>query len=553
MRVDHPEDRIPPQSLEAEQAVLGSILAVPAKLDAVRGLVGPSDMYREAHRHIYEAILHVAEAGREIDILTVQDELIAHDRLEACGGTPYLVQVTDSVPSAANAVFYAEIVSDRSTRRKLIDAGAQVTSIAHSTEREIADVLGRCEEAVTRVREGHERLGDPFSAGMVAAANLPEPQPVQRIWLGFYAATVHLMNGETGSGKSSFLYNLALHAARNEDLYGVPFGLGRPVRVLYIDPENAGSYRNSALDGGLCMRKMRRILGADAVPPPTLVFHDGAGMNLRLGWHIDWLRRAVKRGIGGEPFDLVIFDTLVALFGLKDENDNAEGAAIASSMRSFSRDTGACVIAVHHTGKATLQQGVLSGRGNSALPGGADVVSTFRRKGPDPDETDEEYQGCAQRCTQYICRLRLEKDRLAEFGQGASLYVRMMGDDRFSRCSFSDWKEAKRVEAESKVTKAQNLVLDYLRTVERATQQEIGDRLRQQDIGSRYAYDATKALVESQQIFMRRAGRGGTCVYSLSKFCTLANTIGPDFCETSESVNGHQQPSGPEEIEEGWK
>lgn len=526
-------DRIPPQALEAEQAVLGSVLIDSSKLEDVRYRITPADMYRDAHRFIYEAMLHLAEAGSDIDLLTVQNELIAHSRLELCGGTPYLVQLTDSVPSAANAVWYANIVADRATRRKLIDAAGQVVVTAHSTDREIADVLGRCEEVVTRVREGHEKLGDPFSAGMVAAKDLPEPQPVQRVWLGLYAATVHLMNGETGSGKSSFLYNLALHAARNEVLYGIPFGLGRPARVLYIDPENAGSYRYGALDGGLCMRKMRRILGADQVPPPTLCFHDGEGMNLRHAWHLDWLRRAVKRGVGGEPFDLVILDTLVALFGLKDENDNAEGAAIASSIRSFSRDTGACVIAVHHTGKAALSSGVLAGRGNSALPGGADVVSTFRRKGPDPDETDEEYQGYAQSSTQYVCRLRLEKDRPAEFGQGASLYVRMLGDDRFARCSFADWKEAKRVEADSKAAKARNLILDYLKTKERVTQQEITDHCRQHDVGSRYAWDAVKELVEQQEIHMVRAGRGGACVYSLSKFRT--NGAAPD-ASTSEAA-----------------
>lgn len=133
----------PPHSLEAEQAVLGGVLQVPAALDKIAGQVSETDFYTLDHRKIFRAISRLMEQNKPIDTITVAEFLKSHSELDAVGGLPYLVALVNGTPGASNIVRYAEIVRERALMRRLVTAtmeiGDKVYSPAGMTSRDLVD------------------------------------------------------------------------------------------------------------------------------------------------------------------------------------------------------------------------------------------------------------------------------------------------------------------------------------------------------------------------------------------------------------------------------
>src|SRR5258708_27919717 len=127
-----PFDRIPPQSLEMEQATLGAMLIERTAIEKSGEILRPEDFYRDAHRMIFEAILTLINKDEPVDLLTVQEQLRLQDQLESIGGAPYLFQLTDAIPTAANAEYYAHIVEEKAILRRLIETSGQLHALAHS-------------------------------------------------------------------------------------------------------------------------------------------------------------------------------------------------------------------------------------------------------------------------------------------------------------------------------------------------------------------------------------------------------------------------------------
>src|SRR5207237_6565210 len=120
--IDETLRRVPPQSLEAEESVLGGIMLDNTALDRVADLVRVDDFYRGAHRKLFRAMLDLAERSEPVDFITLSETLRARGQLQEIGGTPFLAELSARVPTAANIVHYAKIVRTRSILRGLIDA-----------------------------------------------------------------------------------------------------------------------------------------------------------------------------------------------------------------------------------------------------------------------------------------------------------------------------------------------------------------------------------------------------------------------------------------------
>ena len=131
----------PPHSVEAEQAVLGSLLLEASAWDQVADCVGESDFYRPDHRLIFQAIGVLAGAGRPCDAVTVSEQLERLGRLDAAGGLAYLGSLARDTPTAANVRAYAEIVRERSLLRQLSQAGTEIASAVFHNEGESAREL----------------------------------------------------------------------------------------------------------------------------------------------------------------------------------------------------------------------------------------------------------------------------------------------------------------------------------------------------------------------------------------------------------------------------
>ena len=147
--VDLQAVRLPPQSVESEQSVLGGLMLDNNAFDQVADVVTPEDFYRREHRLIYEKIAQMCSEGRPADIVTVYGELEAEDKAREVGGLAYLNSLVNSTPAAANIRRYAEIVRDRSILRQLISAGEDIATSALSPE--AADVPTLLDQAQAKV------------------------------------------------------------------------------------------------------------------------------------------------------------------------------------------------------------------------------------------------------------------------------------------------------------------------------------------------------------------------------------------------------------------
>ncbi|GGG45939.1 replicative DNA helicase [Kocuria dechangensis] len=150
---DREYGRTPPQDNVAEQSVLGGMmLSKDAIADVVEVLRGV-DFYKPAHESIYEAIISLYGRGEPADAITVSDELTKRGEIERIGGPAYLHTLISSVPTAANAGFYAEIVRERGVLRRLVEAGTKIVQLGYSADGEVDDIVNEAQAEIYQVAE----------------------------------------------------------------------------------------------------------------------------------------------------------------------------------------------------------------------------------------------------------------------------------------------------------------------------------------------------------------------------------------------------------------
>ncbi|WP_164886830.1 replicative DNA helicase [Piscinibacter defluvii] len=168
---DEVELRKPPNSAEAEQSVLGGLLLDNGAFDRVGDLLEARDFYRSEHRAIFEAVVQLVEASKPADVVTVYERLQRAGRAEDCGGMEYLDALARSVPSAANARRYAEIVREHAEARAVIAAVDEAAAIAWTAETSPADKRDRIGAVLARL-EGRAVGREPRAIGDLVAARL---------------------------------------------------------------------------------------------------------------------------------------------------------------------------------------------------------------------------------------------------------------------------------------------------------------------------------------------------------------------------------------------
>ena len=146
-------ERVPPQDLAAEQSVLGGmLLSKDAIADVVEVLQG-HDFYRPAHETVYQAILDLYAKGEPADPITVADELTKRGELAKVGGNGYLLSLVQTVPTAANAEYYAEIVHERAVLRRLVEAGTRITQMGYAADGDVDDIVNSAQSEIYAVTE----------------------------------------------------------------------------------------------------------------------------------------------------------------------------------------------------------------------------------------------------------------------------------------------------------------------------------------------------------------------------------------------------------------
>ena len=149
--------KVPPQNVEAEQSVLGSLMLDRDAIIKIADIISPEDFYYEKHTVIFRVMLDLYRDKASIDVLTVGNRLSEIDQMKNIGGTTYLTQLVNSVPSAAHVVHYAQIVKRKGTLRQLIKVSSEITNIAYDEEDDVQTILDSAENKLFSITQKHLR------------------------------------------------------------------------------------------------------------------------------------------------------------------------------------------------------------------------------------------------------------------------------------------------------------------------------------------------------------------------------------------------------------
>jgi replicative DNA helicase len=158
-------ERIPPQAIEVEQAVLGAMLLQKEAIGRALEIIDKDCFYRDDHQRIFDALVGLYDRNQPVDIVTVSDELTKRGQLDEVGGRMYLIELAEKIATTANIEYHCNIVLEKSTLRKLINTSTQIVTQCYDATREVDDLLDRAEQGIfsiseRRIREGFISLGD---------------------------------------------------------------------------------------------------------------------------------------------------------------------------------------------------------------------------------------------------------------------------------------------------------------------------------------------------------------------------------------------------------
>lgn len=221
--------RVPPQSLEAEESVLGGILLDNTALDRVTELVRVDDFYREAHRKIFRAMLALGERGEPADLVTLAEALRQRGELEAVGGAAALAELADRVPTAANVARYARIVRDKAIQRNLIATATAIAERCYEASGDVRELLDRAEGEILalsdqEVKPTFARLDTVISRAFNDIEHLHQKKQVvtgvptgfidlDKLTAGLQPSDLVVIAARPSMGKTAFALNIAANAA----------------------------------------------------------------------------------------------------------------------------------------------------------------------------------------------------------------------------------------------------------------------------------------------------------------------------------------------------
>ncbi len=222
-------DRIPPQALEAESAVLGSIMIDPEALGRIVESVQPHFFYRTQHRKIFAAAITLYEKNDPIDLITLSEELKRRKELEEIGSSYFLTELAESIPSSANIEYHARIVREKYILRKLIEESANIARDCYEGEDDVSDILDRSEQRIfslsdDKSRKGFEHISpimhatfesiEKFHDREGSVTGVPTGfQKFDELTSGLQDSELVIVAGRPSMGKTAFCLNLARNAA----------------------------------------------------------------------------------------------------------------------------------------------------------------------------------------------------------------------------------------------------------------------------------------------------------------------------------------------------
>ena len=407
-------DRLPPQSLEAEQSVLGAILIDRDAVVEVAEFLRPADFYRQANGAIFAAVLELFERREPIDIVTVAETLERSDQLEGIGGRAYLSSLSSSTPTAVHAVQYARIVERKAVLRNLIGAAGRIAGIGYEDPAEIQEAIDRAEAELfavsqKRIDSGFQKLDsllhEAYDRLDYLHAHRGEISGVRTgftdldsLTTGLQKSDLVIVAARPSVGKTSFALNIAEHAAVKEKksvgVFSLEMSKEQLVLRLLSSVANIDSQRLRS--GFLEEMDFARIAPAmNALSEAPLYIDDTPSISTME------LRTKARRLQAEAGLDLVIVDYLQLMQAAttsRDSNRVQEVSEISRGLKALARELSVPVVALSQLSRQPEMRNeneprLSDLRESGAIEQDADLVMFLYRekdKGGDDADTDGE-------------------------------------------------------------------------------------------------------------------------------------------------------------------
>lgn len=450
MAKDDLMDRLPPQSLEAERAVLGSIFLAPDVFTGVCEYVREDDFYRQAHALIFHAMLALADQDEAIDILTVQEELTRQEQLENAGGAEYLFDLAEKTPTAANAEYYAQIVEEKAILRNLIQASTHIQQDSYEERDDVDQILEQAEQRIMQVSEHRNRGGFLHIADLVqkaveniqelsqldqAVTGLPTGYPdLDKMTTGLHDDELIIIAARPGMGKTAFALNIAQNVATKQEatvaLFSLEMGAEQLVNRMLCAEGNIDA--NRLRTGRLLPEEWSDLMVAMGELGRANVFIDDTP-----GIRVNDIRAKARRlKQEQKKLDLVVIDYLQLIeSGRRTENRQQEVSEISRQLKKLAKELSVPVIALSQLSRSVEarqdKRPILSDiRESGSIEQDADIVAFLYREDyyqhAGEDDEDEEENN--------LIEIIIEKNRSGARGTVKLIFTKEF--NKFSSVSF---------------------------------------------------------------------------------------------------------------------
>ncbi|MCB5117692.1 replicative DNA helicase [Streptococcus mutans] len=441
------ELRVQPQDLIAEQSVLGSVFISPEKLIAVREYIDPEDFYKYAHRVIFKAMISLSDQNDAIDATTVRAILDNQGDLQNIGGISYLVELVNSVPTSANAEYYAKIVAEKAMLRRIISRLTEAVNQAYEGAINSEDIISGAEKALIDVNErsncsGFRKISDVLAVNYenleVRSQQITDVtglatgfRDLDKITTGLHPDQLIILAARPAVGKTAFVLNIAQNVGTK---------MNRPVAIFSLEMGAESLVdRMLASEGMVDAHNLRTgqlteqdwqniTLAQGTLADAPIYIDDTPGIKVtEIRARARKLDQELEKGLG-----LIVIDYLQLITGTRPENRQQEVSDISRQLKILAKELGVPVIALSQLSRGVEQRQdkrpVLSDiRESGSIEQDADIVAfLYRDDYYDRGDKDEGQEQLVDNTIEVI----LEKNRA-----GARGTVKLMFQKEYNKFS----------------------------------------------------------------------------------------------------------------------
>jgi len=366
---DRNEEKLPPHDIEAEEAVLGSLLIDPDAIIKVATFLKPEDFFSPENQCIYNACLSLYQRNEAINQITVAHELTRQNKLEQIGGAAFLSHLISSVPTSLHVEYYAQLVCNTATMRRLIAAAEKIAALGYESSPDIEATLNRAEDILFEVRlrpsardfvSIRQALSEYFEEMTPSAVTTAPERQIAHILTGFTALDEFLgglqrsdlivLAARPSLGKTSLALNIARNAAVNQKACVALFSLemSREAVVQRLLASESGVDSKKVRLGQFTEQDESRIMEASGILSEAPIYIDDSPQ-LRSSD----IRSKARRLHFEQGIDLIIIDYLQLIQGDgKSETRVQEISSITRSLKILARELNVPVLAVSQLSRA---------------------------------------------------------------------------------------------------------------------------------------------------------------------------------------------------------